>query len=699
MKTFFSRAFALVFLITATALHAQVPQLINYQGRVAVGSLNFTGSGSFAFALVNTNGTTSYWSNDGTSTAGSQPSAAITLTVTNGLYSVLLGDTTITNMTAVPTSVFANADVRLRVWFNDGTHGFQLLTPDQRLAPNGYFPAGSVTSATLAAGAVGSASIAPGSVGSNQIASGVAITGALNGNASTATAANSFTGALMGEVTGTQSATVVSTVGGSTAANIHSAELLANAATSGSIANSIVKRDASGNIAANTISAGEIDTGNIVFGNSVSTKGLLNLGATRFMNALLTSNLYLGPNSGNDSTVYNGGDYNTGIGARALGSIKDYSSDNTAIGANAMSGGVLGYVIDGGVQYNTAVGSGALASGVSTSETAIGYQALYYNALGSYQNTAVGLQALYSNSSGYQNTATGALALYTNTTGISNTANGYGALNSNTIGNNNSASGWKALFTNSDGYNNTATGYGALQLNVHGYENTAFGLNALQSLPSGNGNLAIGFQAGYLLTGGNNNIYVGHPGVASESGVMRIGTPGTHVLAYISGVTGTTVSGAAPVYVSGAGLLGTLQSSRRFKRDIVNMDKSSEAILSLRPVTFRYKPEFDPKGIPQWGLIAEEVNEVNPELVVRDDHGEIQTVRYEQVNAMLLNEFLKEHKRVGDLEKRLAELEAKDKAREARERERETRIARLENLLSPTPVQNALKTAAATTGN
>src|SRR5438105_3839568 len=119
-------------LLPATPLHAQVPQLINYQGRVVVGSTNFNGAGQFKFALVNSTGATTFWSNDGSSSAGSQPTNAVALTVALGLYSVQLGDVTLTNMTAVPASVFNNNDVRLRVWFDDGTHGFQQLTPDQR---------------------------------------------------------------------------------------------------------------------------------------------------------------------------------------------------------------------------------------------------------------------------------------------------------------------------------------------------------------------------------------------------------------------------------------------------------------------------------------------------------------------------------------------------------------------------------------
>ena len=166
-------------------LRAQVPQIINYQGRVAVGTLNFDGSGSFKFALVNTNGTVTYWSNDGTSIAGLQPTSAVTLTVVKGLYSVLLGDTALTNMTAVPASVFNNADVRLRVWFNDGTNGSQLLTPDQRIAAVGYammagnVPDGAITSAKIATGAVTNTQLGVGAVQTANLAAGAVANGNL----------------------------------------------------------------------------------------------------------------------------------------------------------------------------------------------------------------------------------------------------------------------------------------------------------------------------------------------------------------------------------------------------------------------------------------------------------------------------------------------------------------------------------------
>ena len=193
-------AFAL--LVAASALHAQsVPQLVNYQGRVAVGTVNFNGTGQFKFALVNTNGSITYWSNDGSSTAGSQPYSAIALTVTKGLYSVLLGDTSLANMTAIPASVWANADVRLRVWFNDSTNGSQLLTPDQRLAPNGYLPDGSVSSAKIAIGAVGSAQLAAGAVTSANLASGASAPPVIVSGASQTAVANASYVATSGTLT------------------------------------------------------------------------------------------------------------------------------------------------------------------------------------------------------------------------------------------------------------------------------------------------------------------------------------------------------------------------------------------------------------------------------------------------------------------------------------------------------------------
>ena len=158
--------------LLTSPLHAQVPRLLNYQGRVAVGSVNFEGAGQFRFAIVNNTGATTFWSNDGTSVAGSQPANAVSLAVGKGLYSVLLGDIALTNMTAIPASVFTHPDVRLRVWFNDGVNGSQLLTPDQRIAPSPYLADGAVTSASIAAGAVTSVGIAVGAINATHVAPG-----------------------------------------------------------------------------------------------------------------------------------------------------------------------------------------------------------------------------------------------------------------------------------------------------------------------------------------------------------------------------------------------------------------------------------------------------------------------------------------------------------------------------------------------
>jgi Chaperone of endosialidase len=287
---------------------------------------------------------------------------------------------------------------------------------------------------------------------------------------------------------------------------------------------------------------------------------------------------------------------------------------------------------------NTAEGSGALFSLTSgTYNTAMGFQALNKNSTG-YQNTANGVNALYSNTTGYYNTANGVDALFRNTTGYQNTANGNVTLVSNTIGINNTASGFGALVSNTSGINNTATGFEAL------FRNT-----------TGSNNIALGYLAGYNLTTGSNNIDIANVGVAGEANTIRIGTAGTQSATFIAGISGTAVAGNS-VVVDANGQLGTTPSSRRFKEQIKSMDKASEAILALRPVSFRYKYEIDPKGIPQFGLVAEEVEKVNPDLVARDAQGKVYTVRYEAVNAMLLNEFLKEHRKVEEQEETISEL-------------------------------------------
>jgi hypothetical protein len=267
------------------------------------------------------------------------------------------------------------------------------------------------------------------------------------------------------------------------------------------------------------------------------------------------------------------------------------------------------------------------------------------------RNTANGFAALNSNTTGERNTATGRAALTFNTTGNNNTADGHDALFSNGSGIRNTATGSFALFSNTTGPDNTAIGYFALFSNTTGNSNTASGYDALLNNTTGIGNIALGNFAGANLTTGDNNIDIGNQGVAGEAGTIRIGVVGTQTATYIAGIMGKTVPRSTPVFINANGQLGTVTSSARFKDEIKPMDKVSEALLALRPVTFRYKPELDPNGIPQFGLVAEEVEKVNPDLVVRDADGKPYTVRYDAVNAMLLNEFLKEHRKVEELKK------------------------------------------------
>jgi hypothetical protein len=334
--------------------------------------------------------------------------------------------------------------------------------------------------------------------------------------------------------------------------------------------------------------------------------------------------------------------------------ICDFSHANTGIGNFALFGDTTGMFNTATGHYalygnngddNTATGAFALwRTATGSRNVADGSNALYDNEIGS-DNTAIGYNALHANTASY-NTATGYQALENNTTGASNSAHGLDTLNSNTTGSGSTANGAYALFSNTIGENNTAIGFDALYNNTTAGNNTAVGFGALQSNTTGTANIALGFDAGFNLTTGSNNIDIGNSGMAGDFARIRIGTRPTHKNTYIAGIFGVTVPTGVAVLVDNSGHLGTTTSSARFKEAIKPMDKASEAILALKPVTFRYKHELDPEGIPQFGLVAEEVEKVNPELVARDDEGKPYTVRYEAVNAMLLNEFLKEHRKV-----------------------------------------------------
>jgi uncharacterized coiled-coil protein SlyX len=353
---------------------------------------------------------------------------------------------------------------------------------------------------------------------------------------------------------------------------------------------------------------------------------------------------------------------NTAEGDFALFSLT-IGSANTAIGFNALRSNTTG-------GNNTATGINALNNNTTGgNNTATGLQALFSNTTGG-NNTATGVEALDSNTDGSHNTATGGEALIDNTTGSFNTATGVEALHNNTAANNNTAIGFDALRSNTTGNNNIASGSEALLANTTGDNNTATSFEALHNNTTGSNNIALGFQAGFNLTTGSCNIDIGNNGVAGESNTIRIGTVGGERgcgqrATFIAGIIGAPIAGPT-VHISGTGQLGIgPPSSVRYKENIKPMDKASEAILALKPVTFRYKQEIDQEGIPQFGLVAEDVEKVNSDLVARDAQGKVYTVRYEAVNAMLLNEFLKEHRKVQEQEATITQLKSTDAKQEA----------------------------------
>jgi uncharacterized coiled-coil protein SlyX len=329
---------------------------------------------------------------------------------------------------------------------------------------------------------------------------------------------------------------------------------------------------------------------------------------------------------------------------------------------------------------NTAEGQNALFSLTTGGfNTAVGFFSLRSDTSNSF-NTAIGAGTLLANSAD-GNTATGAGALLSNTTGFANTAEGSFTLLSNTTGSFNTAIGGDALYSNSTGSFNTAIGQSALSSNTVS-SNTAIGASALLHNTTGNGNIALGHQAGFNVTTANNVICIGHNGADMDDTI------------WISNIFGiTTQSGMTmPVLVSNEGQLGTASSSRWFKKDIQPMDKASESILALKPVRFHYRS--DQSNTAQFGLVAEEVAAVASDLVVRDKNGGVYSVRYDAVNAMLLNEFLKEHKKVdeqqGKIEQQqatIAELKSTVAGQEKRFAQQQKQIAALTSGLQKVSAQ------------
>jgi hypothetical protein len=326
---------------------------------------------------------------------------------------------------------------------------------------------------------------------------------------------------------------------------------------------------------------------------------------------------------------------------------------------------------------NTFVGvnAGNTSTGGFGHNSAVGYGALRYNTTG-WENSAFGNRALHSNTTGGLNSAFGDVALASNTTGGDNSAFGHFALYFNTTGSFNSAFGVTALIANTTGNFNSAVGTAALADNTTGAGNVAVGNETLFSNTTGNRNVAVGQYAGQNQTTGSDNIYLANWGVAAESNTIRIGTlgtgTGTHNRAFVAGIRGVTtgVADAIPVLIDSAGQLGTVSSSRSVKKDIRDMGDATAKLLDLRPVTFHYKQEQTlPDGHdvpPEYGLIAEEVAEVLPDLVVYDEKGQPFTVKYHEMAPMLLNEMKKQQRTIeaqqqemSALTTRLAQLETR----------------------------------------
>jgi hypothetical protein len=373
-------------------------------------------------------------------------------------------------------------------------------------------------------------------------------------------------------------------------------------------------------------------------GLRVTALTVLAVGSASYGNA--ASAACVDPNTcyGTDALVGNTvGEENSAFGFQVL-QRNTAGQKNTGIGANAM--------------YMNKTGHG---------NTAVGERALYGN-INANMNTAVGIAALYSNVSGQFNVAMGATALHDNTEGDYNVASGFMALFDNTTGRYNVATGMSALFRNTIGMYNTANGSNALSNNTRGWFNTAEGNSALYNA-KGSRNVGIGNHAGYNITQGDDNIIIGanQKGRIEDRGVIRIGSKAYQETTYIAGIRGVTtgMANAVPVVIDSTGQLGTVVSSRRYKEDIQPMGSVSDRLLALRPVTFRYAQPFDDGSKPvQFGLVAEEVAAAFPELAVNGENGEPETVRYDLLAPLLLNELQKQHKIAASQDARIVALES-----------------------------------------
>ena len=499
---------ALGILAAATSGQA-VPNVVNYQGQIEVGGLPYDGSGEFKFALVNAAGDTALWTNDGTSGgANLEPTASVSLTVVNGVFATLLGETP--TMNAIPSSVFAdNDEVFLRVWFDDGSNGSQQLTPDRRIAAVGF----AIVAGGVSDDAITTDMLADGSVTNDKLATGLATPWMISG----------------GDISFSSGDVGVSNL------NLPATTSSAGIIRSGT--STLLHTFGDSNMFSG------IDAGNLTmsggFNTGIGERSLLS-------NTTGTANTAIGEDSLNSNTV---GGSNTAIGQDAMKRNVD-GSFNTALGQASLASNTSG-------SANTGLGEDALKENTTGgSNTAVGQASLRLNETGSY-NTGLGQATLSDNTTGSFNTAVGEDALADNTTGDHNTAVGEDALARNTTGLINTALGADAMFANTTGSYNVAVGEDALHDNVSADNNTSVGVDSLRA-NTGAANIALGFSAGSLLTTGSNNIMIGHQGTAGEAGTIRIGDS-NQSRAFLAGVHGVTtgLSGALQVVVDSNGQLGT----------------------------------------------------------------------------------------------------------------------------------------------
>ncbi|HXM62441.1 MAG TPA: tail fiber domain-containing protein [Terriglobales bacterium] len=436
----------------------------------------------------------------------------------------------------------------------------------------------------------------------------------------------------------------------------------------------------------------------VTVAGSVSAKTSYEIGGAPFaFGSVTNTNAFLGF-AGNSTTTGTG---NIGVGTSALSAVTT-GDNNTAVGTSALSASTTG-------SGSSAFGWFALAVNTSgTQNQAFGTAALFSNTAGS-SNSAFGLAALYTNTTGNNNSAFGYGSLHANTIGTQNEGFGYEALFANTTGNGNAAFGTGALYKNTTGGSSTTTGgnsafgnfallantiaggnsafgFSALTANTAGNNNVAVGAAALAELTTGSGNIAIGTGAGGNLNAGeSNDIYIGDSGIAGESNTIRIGYIGTITSAYIAGIDKKTSSNGTEVFVNATGQLGTIKSSLRYKHEIADMSNESDILMKLRPVAFYYKPELDDTQTRQYGLVAEEVAKVAPELVVFNEDGTPETVRYHFVNAMLLNEVQKQRQRIEDQQKTNEQQNNTIVRQQEQIQDLAARMAKLETLLAAKP--------------